>query len=109
MLPEQGRFWQALRLSGYAYTPHIGGALDPTRDRHKAFKNKSSLHPLAVSYYTSSALHRHTFCSWLAMERVNIKEIQELSGHKTITMLSRYAHLSADHKLAVIDRISSRG
>ena len=51
--------------------------------------------------------NRHTFCSWLATAGATIKEIQELAGHKTITMSARYAHLSPDHKLAVIDRISS--
>ena len=51
--------------------------------------------------------NRHTFCSWLAMAGATIKEIQELAGHKTITMSARYAHLSPDHKLSVIDRIAS--
>jgi integrase len=47
-------------------------------------------------------LNRHTFCSWLA-----IKEIQELAGHKTITMSARYSHLSPAHRLSVIDRIAA--
>lgn len=51
--------------------------------------------------------NRRTFCSWLAMAGATIKEIQELAGHKTITMAGRYAHLSPDHKLAVIDRIAA--
>jgi site-specific recombinase XerC len=50
---------------------------------------------------------RHTFCSWLAMAGATIKEIQELAGHKTITMSARYAHLSPDHKLSVLDRITA--
>ena len=36
--------------------------------------------------------NRHTFCSWLAMAGATIKEIQELAGHKTITMSASYAH-----------------
>jgi integrase len=51
--------------------------------------------------------NRHTFCSWLAMAGATIKEIQELAGHKTITMSARYSHLSPEHKLSIIDRISS--
>jgi integrase len=51
--------------------------------------------------------NRHTFCSWLAMAGATIKEIQELAGHKTITMSARYAHLSPDHKLSVLDRITA--
>jgi integrase len=50
--------------------------------------------------------NRHTFCSWLAMAGASIKEIQELAGHKTVTISAKYAHLSPDHKLAVIERLS---
>ncbi len=41
------------------------------------------------------------------MAGATIKEIQELAGHKTITMSARYAHLSPDHKLSVLDRITA--
>jgi site-specific recombinase XerD len=37
--------------------------------------------------------NRHTFCSRLAMRGVNLKAIQTLAGHKTISMTARYAHL----------------
>jgi integrase len=50
--------------------------------------------------------NRHTFCSWLAMAGASIKDIQELAGHKTVTISARYAHLSPDHKLSVLDRLS---
>jgi hypothetical protein len=43
------------------------------------------------------------------MAGATIKEIQELAGHKTISISARYAHLSPDHKLSVIDRISAAG
>ena len=33
--------------------------------------------------------NRHTFCSWLAMAGASIKEIQEATGHKTITMAAQ--------------------
>jgi site-specific recombinase XerD len=42
------------------------------------------------------------------MAGATIKEIQELAGHKTITMSARYSHLSPEHRLSVIDRISSQ-
>jgi site-specific recombinase XerD len=51
--------------------------------------------------------NRHTFCSWLAMAGASIKEIQELAGHKTIAMSARYAHLSQDHKMSVVERIAT--
>jgi integrase len=49
--------------------------------------------------------NRHTFCSWLAMAGASIKDIQELAGHKTISMSARYAHLSPEHSLSVLDRL----
>ena len=37
---------------------------------------------------------RHTFASRLAMEGRSLRTIQELMGHKTITMTLRYTYLS---------------
>jgi len=37
---------------------------------------------------------RHTFCSWLAMRGVDLHVIQDLLGHKTLTMTQRYKHLA---------------
>lgn len=64
---------------------------------------------LAEAEITGYVWHsnRHTFCSWLAMAGASIKEIQELAGHKTISVSAKYAHLSPDHKLSVIERLSS--
>jgi hypothetical protein len=42
-------------------------------------------------------------------DAATIKGIQELAGHKTIQMSVRYSHLSPDHKLSVIERISATG
>jgi integrase len=49
--------------------------------------------------------NRHTFCSWLAMAGVSLKEIQVLAGHKTITMSARYAHLSPDAAPTASERL----
>jgi len=37
---------------------------------------------------------RHTFCSHLAMRGAPVRAIQELAGHKELTMTQRYMHLS---------------
>lgn len=41
---------------------------------------------------------RHTFASHLVMRGASLKEIQELLGHKTMTMTMRYAHLAEENK-----------
>jgi integrase len=51
--------------------------------------------------------NRHTFCSWLAMAGVSIKEIQVLAGHKTITMAARYSHLSPDAAASASERLAA--
>jgi integrase len=49
--------------------------------------------------------NRHTFCSWLALAGVSIKDIQVLAGHKTITMAARYAHLSPEATASASERL----
>lgn len=54
-----------------------------------------------VSWHTL----RHTFCSWLALAGVGIREIQELAGHKSIAMAARYAHLSPEATASASERL----
>jgi len=48
---------------------------------------------------------RHTFASWLALQGESIKTLQELLGHKTLAMTSRYSHLTPDHKKQAVIRL----
>jgi integrase len=48
---------------------------------------------------------RHTFISRLVMKDVNLRTVQELAGHKTISMTIRYAHLAPEHNLAAIEKL----
>jgi integrase len=36
---------------------------------------------------------RHSFCSWLVEEGVDLYTVKELAGHKTLSMTARYSHL----------------
>ena len=49
---------------------------------------------------------RHTFASHLVMKGASLKEVQELLGHKTMTMTLRYAHLSQDHKKKAVNLLN---
>ena len=48
---------------------------------------------------------RHTFASRLVMAGVDIRTVQELTGHKSITMTMRYAHLSPQHRIAALEKL----
>jgi integrase len=49
---------------------------------------------------------RHTFASRLVMAGVDLRTVQELMGHKTITMTLRYAHLSPTHQREAVQRLT---
>jgi integrase len=49
---------------------------------------------------------RHTFASHMIMRGASLKEIQELLGHKTMTMTLRYAHLSQEHKRKAVNLLN---
>jgi site-specific recombinase XerD len=57
-----------------------------------------------ISDFTWHCL-RHTFISRLVMKGVDLRTVQELAGHKTITMTVRYAHLAPEHNQAAIEKL----
>jgi integrase len=48
---------------------------------------------------------RHTTASYLAQQGASLLEIADVLGHKTLSMVKRYSHLTTDRKAAVIDRM----
>jgi integrase len=52
---------------------------------------------------------RHTFASHLAMNGVDIRVIQQLLGHKTISMTMRYSHLSNKNLRQAVDKLDEVG
>lgn len=51
---------------------------------------------------------RHTFASQLIMKGADLKTVQELLGHKDITMTLRYSHLSQAHKIEAIKLLDKK-
>ena len=49
---------------------------------------------------------RHTFASHLLMRGGALKDVQEILGHKTMTMTLRYAHLSGEHKRKAVNLLN---
>lgn len=50
---------------------------------------------------------RHTFASQLILKGGTLKDVQELLGHKTMTMTLRYAHLTQEHKRKAVNLLAS--
>ncbi len=51
---------------------------------------------------------RHSAASYLAMNGASLAEIAEVLGHKTLAMVKRYSHLSADHTAGVVARMNEK-
>ncbi|MBN2845530.1 MAG: site-specific integrase [Deltaproteobacteria bacterium] len=49
---------------------------------------------------------RHTFASQMILKGASLKDVQEILGHKTMTMTLRYAHLSQEHKRQAINLLN---
>lgn len=51
---------------------------------------------------------RHSAASYLAMNGATPSEIAEVLGHKTLSMVKRYAHLSELHVASVVERMNQK-
>ena len=51
---------------------------------------------------------RHTAASYFAMSGASLAEIAEILGHKTLSMVRRYAHLSEGHTSEVASRMAKK-
>jgi len=77
-----------------------GGAREPRRWFEPVLKDAK------VASFSWHCL-RHTFASRLTMKGVDLRTVQELMGHKTISMTVRYSHLAPKHTLAAVERLDA--
>ncbi len=49
---------------------------------------------------------RHTFASQVLLRGGSLKDVQELLGHKTMSMTLRYSHLTQEHKRKAVNRLN---
>ena len=66
---------------------------------------KASLRKAGIEDFRFHDL-RHTFASHFIMRGGTLKELQEILGHKNITMTMRYAHLSQEHKKKAVNLLN---
>jgi integrase len=48
---------------------------------------------------------RHTFASWAIQRGATLPELEDLLGHRSLTMVMRYAHLAPEHLRAAVSRL----
>jgi integrase len=70
---------------------------------HKGFK--AALNRAGIEDFKFHDL-RHTFASHVIMRGGSLKDVQELLGHKGMTMTLRYAHLSQEHKKKAVNLLN---
>ncbi|MCE8525709.1 tyrosine-type recombinase/integrase [Ruegeria pomeroyi] len=51
---------------------------------------------------------RHTAVTHLVQAGVDLPTVQRISGHKTLSMVARYAHQSGSHIEAAMERLEGR-
>ena len=49
---------------------------------------------------------RHTAASYMAMNGASLLEIADVLGHKTMSMVKRYSHLTENHTAKVVERMA---
>lgn len=87
--------------SGPVLVRNVGG--NPVNNIKTSFT--SALRRTGISDFKFHDL-RHTFSSHFIMRGGSLKELQEILGHKTMTMTLRYAHLSHEHKKMAVNLLN---
>ena len=50
---------------------------------------------------------RHCAASYLAMSGASLTELADILGHKSLSMVKRYSHLTDSHRHKVVDRMNT--
>ncbi len=109
MLPMDNTVCETLKVlpsgfkKGYVFPSPVGEG-QPLYDCRKQFSN--AVKQAGIHNFRFHDL-RHTFASHLVMNAVDIKTVQELLGHATLTMTMRYSYLAPDHCLRAIKTLDS--
>jgi integrase len=98
--------WSKVRSiddNSYVFPGHTESTKGKPLDFDKTWRNV-----LVFSGVSDFRFHdlRHTAASYLAMNGAGIREIGDILGHKSLSMVQRYSHLCDDHKKATVERMT---
>ena len=111
---------RALPLVGKAYDLVQDLKLEKSRDTDYVFPRPDGKKPVDIKRSWLWAIEkaeirdftfhdlRHTAASYLAMNGATLAEIAEILGHKTLQMVKRYAHMSEQHTISVVERMNKK-
>lgn len=80
------------------------GHLATIRKAHRRVVKAAGLDPDVVVRHT----FRHTAVTHLVQAGVDLPTVQKISGHKTLSMVARYAHANGAHIDAAMERLETR-
>ncbi len=87
--------------------PQIGSRTGHVVDIRKAFRRsvvRAGMNPDKVLRHTL----RHTAITHLVQAGVDLPTVQKISGHKTMSMVARYAHANGAHIDAAMNKLEGR-
>jgi len=87
--------------------PSPGNASGHVHTIREAFRRSAERAGLDPDQITPHTL-RHTAVTRLVQAGVDLPTVQRISGHKTLSMVARYAHQSGAHVEAAMDRLERR-
>jgi integrase len=109
-LPLVGKALEALRalkLQGSAKSPWVFAQPSGFPGPYENFDGVwyAALEAAGIEDFRFHDL-RHTTASYLASQGASLLEIADTLGHKTLSMVKRYAHLAQSHKVSAIERMA---
>ncbi len=110
-IPLRGLALQLLQKLIAKEKQHIGLLFPSKEDKSKPmdlrFPWEQALKKASI---TNFRFHdcRHSCASYLLMNGASLAEIAEVLGHKTLSMVKRYAHLSEAHASGVVERMNKQ-
>jgi len=94
-----------IALYGYVFT-YKAGKETPAKSMKRVNRSfKAALTRAGIEDFKFHDL-RHAFASHFVMRGGNLKELQEILGHRDITMTMRYSHLSQEHKKKAVNLLN---